>query len=108
MDALVVGDQQENIVQAVRAGSSATDAEFLKQGVSSGTSCVTALIKDVMVVSNAGDCQAVISRDGHAEALTNDHQAAREDEQERIENSVMNLLPRSLFWGKGASYSAIL
>ncbi|XP_057867559.1 probable protein phosphatase 2C 2 [Cryptomeria japonica] len=89
MDALAkVGDQQENIVQAVRAGYLATDAEFLKQGVSSGTSCVTALIKDGnMVVSNAGDCRAVISRDGHAEGLTSDHRAAREDERERIENS---------------------
>lgn len=89
MDAMVeIGDKQENIVQAVRAGYLSTDAEFLKQGVSSGTSCVTALIKDGnVVVSNAGDCRAVISRDGHAEALTCDHRAAREDERERIEKS---------------------
>ncbi|KAH9309979.1 hypothetical protein KI387_037890, partial [Taxus chinensis] len=90
INALVdMGDQEEdNIVQAVRSGYLATDAEFLKQGVSSGTSCVTALLKDGnLVVSNAGDCRAVISRDGDAEALTCDHRAAREDERERIENS---------------------
>eukprot|EP01018_Ginkgo_biloba_P000177 Gb_40834 [translate_table: standard] len=89
VDAVVkLGEGNEaHIGQAVRAAYLATDAEFLKQGVSSGTCCVTALIRDGnLIVSNTGDCRAVISRDGNAEALTCDHRAAREDERERIEN----------------------
>ena len=38
------------------------------------------------MVSNVGDCRAVMSRDGVSEALTCDHRAGREDERERIEN----------------------
>jgi len=85
---LSMGDEKEDIVeQAVRAGYLTTDAEFLKQEVGSGTACVTALIIDGnLVVSNAGDCRAVISRDGASEALTCDHRAGREDERQRIEN----------------------
>jgi serine/threonine protein phosphatase PrpC len=81
-------DETEDILeQAVRAGYLATDAEFLKQEVGSGTACVTALIIDGnLVVSNAGDCRAVICRDGASEALTCDHRAGREDERQRIEN----------------------
>lgn len=41
-----------------------------------------------MVVANAGDCRAVLSRDGQAEALTSDHRAGREDERNRIEKLV--------------------
>eukprot|EP00253_Pinus_taeda_P023858 PITA_23858 len=63
------------------------DAEFLKQEVGSGTVCVTALIIDGnLVVSNAGDCRAVINRNGVSEAVTCDHRAGREDERQRIEN----------------------
>ena len=58
----------------------------MKQDVGSGTACVTALIiNGKLVVSNAGDCRAVISKDGTAEALTCDHRAGREDERQRIE-----------------------
>ncbi|VAI06717.1 unnamed protein product [Triticum turgidum subsp. durum] len=39
-----------------------------------------------LTVSNTGDCRAVLSRAGTAEALTSDHRASREDERERIEN----------------------
>lgn len=61
------------------------------QRVTSGASCVTALMKDgYMVVANAGDCRAVLSRAGTAEALTRDHQAGREDERQRIEMLVSN------------------
>jgi protein phosphatase 1L len=41
-----------------------------------------------MVIANAGDCRAVLSRAGKAEALTSDHRAGREDERERIESLV--------------------
>jgi protein phosphatase 1L len=89
VDAMLgMGDETEDILeQAVRAGYLTTDAEFLKQEVGSGTACVTALIIDGnLVVSNAGDCRAVISRNGASEALTCDHRAGREDERQRIEN----------------------
>nr|ADE76312.1 unknown [Picea sitchensis] len=89
LDAMLgMEEETEDILeQAVRAGYLKTDAEFLKQEVGSGAACVTALIiNGNLVVSNAGDCRAVISRDGAAEALTCDHRAGREDERQRIEN----------------------
>lgn len=89
VDAMIgMEDETADILeQAVRAGYLITDAGFLKQEVGSGTACVTALIiNGNLVVSNAGDCRAVISRDGASEALTCDHRAGREDERQRIEN----------------------
>jgi serine/threonine protein phosphatase PrpC len=89
VDAMLgMGDETKNILEhAVKAGYLKTDAEFLKQEVGGGTACVTALIIDGnLVVSNAGDCRAVISRNGASEALTCDHRAGREDERQRIEN----------------------
>lgn len=63
------------------------------QGLVSGVCCVTALIDDQeVVVSNLGDCRAVLCRGGVAEALTTDHKAGREDERKRIENTVSWLL----------------
>lgn len=59
------------------------------QGLASGACCVTALIEGKeIVISNLGDCRAVLSRGGVAEALTMDHKAEREDECERIQNKV--------------------
>ena len=82
---------EEDIEEAVKDGYLTTDAEFLKEDASGGTCCVTALIhKGDLVVSNAGDCRAVLSRGGVAEALTVDHRPCREDERERIENLVSN------------------
>lgn len=55
----------------------------------SGACCVTALIQNQeMIVSNLGDCRAVLCRGGVAEALTTDHRAGRDDERKRIENQV--------------------
>ncbi|XP_066381747.1 probable protein phosphatase 2C 32 [Miscanthus floridulus] len=72
---------------AVKRGYLKTDEEFLKRDESGGACCVTAVLqKGGLVVSNAGDCRAVLSRAGKAEALTSDHRASREDEKERIEN----------------------
>ncbi|KAF8402621.1 hypothetical protein HHK36_010710 [Tetracentron sinense] len=77
---------EEEIEEAVKHGYLTTDLEFLKKDVHGGTCCVTALIRNGdLVVSNAGDCRAVISRGGIAEALTSDHRPSREDERERIE-----------------------
>ncbi|VVA94416.1 unnamed protein product [Arabis nemorensis] len=73
--------------EAFKAAYLSTDRDFLQEGVVSGACCVTALIQDQeMIVSNLGDCRAVLSRRGVAEALTTDHRAGRDDERERIEN----------------------
>ncbi|XP_027090306.1 probable protein phosphatase 2C 25 [Coffea eugenioides] len=74
------------IEEAVKNGYLRTDDEFLKEDVWGGTCSVTALIrKGNLVISNAGDCRAVLSRKGIAEALTSDHRPSREDERDRIE-----------------------
>src|SRR5438128_2191179 len=78
----------------VKRGYLKTDEEFLKRNESGGACCVTAVLqKGGLVVSNAGDCRAVLSRAGKAEALTSDHRASREDEKERIENLVSSGRP---------------
>uniref|UniRef100_A0A0D9VSW1 protein-serine/threonine phosphatase n=1 Tax=Leersia perrieri TaxID=77586 RepID=A0A0D9VSW1_9ORYZ len=80
-------DGSDSGEQAVKRCYLRTDEEFLKREESGGACCVTALLKEGdLVVSNAGDCRAVLSRTGKAEALTSDHRACREDERERIEN----------------------
>lgn len=78
---------EDDIEAAVEAGYLTTDANFLKEeDVGGGACCVTALIRNGnLVVSNAGDCRAVMSRSGIAEALTSDHKPSRQDERERIE-----------------------
>ncbi|KAF8394898.1 hypothetical protein HHK36_018836 [Tetracentron sinense] len=77
---------ENEIEEAVKYGYLTTDSEFLKEDARGGACCVTALIrKGDLVVSNAGDCRAVMSRGGIAEALTSDHRPSREDERERIE-----------------------
>ncbi|KAG8096402.1 hypothetical protein GUJ93_ZPchr0013g36358 [Zizania palustris] len=83
----VDGSDSSEIEQAVKRCYLKTDHEFLQRGESGGACCVTALRqKGDLVVSNAGDCRAVLSRSGKAEELTSDHRASREDEKERIEN----------------------
>lgn len=63
------------------------------QGLGSGTCCVTALIEEKeLVISNVGDCRAVLCRGGVAEALTKDHRASHADERKRIENKVLPAL----------------
>ncbi|PIA32341.1 hypothetical protein AQUCO_04500147v1 [Aquilegia coerulea] len=77
-------------VEAIKQGYLTTDSEFLKEDVRGGTCCVTALIsKGDLLISNAGDCRAILSRGGVAEALTSDHRPSREDERERIETKVL-------------------
>ncbi|KAH9701782.1 putative protein phosphatase 2C 25 [Citrus sinensis] len=79
-------DIEDQIEDAVKRGYLNTDSEFLKEDVYGGSCCVTALIQNgTLVVSNAGDCRAVMSRGGLAEALTSDHRPSREDEKSRIE-----------------------
>ncbi|KAH0693151.1 hypothetical protein KY285_020248 [Solanum tuberosum] len=73
--------------KAIEAAYIKTDHQFLKQGVGSGACCVTALIEGKeIIISNLGDCRAVLCRNGVAEALSSDHRAEREDERKRIED----------------------
>ncbi|KMT18183.1 hypothetical protein BVRB_2g023560 [Beta vulgaris subsp. vulgaris] len=75
------------IEEKIRDGYIAADEEFLNGKSSGGACCVTALIQEgSLMVSNVGDCRAVISRGGLAEALTTDHSPSREDEKSRIES----------------------
>ncbi|KAI3526261.1 hypothetical protein L1887_05507 [Cichorium endivia] len=75
------------IKEAIKQGYLNTDSEFLKQEQRGGACCVTAIITSGnLVVSNAGDCRAVVSRGGAAEALTSDHRPSRPDEKLRIES----------------------
>ncbi|CAA0174223.1 unnamed protein product [Arabidopsis thaliana] len=86
---IVGGRNESKIEEAVKRGYLATDSEFLKEkNVKGGSCCVTALISDGnLVVANAGDCRAVLSVGGFAEALTSDHRPSRDDERNRIESS---------------------
>ncbi|CAN7020354.1 unnamed protein product [Brassica oleracea var. botrytis] len=82
------GDEGYSIERAIREGYLKTDEEFLKEGSGGGACCVTALISNgELAVSNAGDCRAVISRAGVAEALTTDHSPNQENELKRIRAS---------------------
>ncbi|KAL6547415.1 hypothetical protein OROMI_023136 [Orobanche minor] len=74
--------------EGVREGYLKTDEEFLKKGFGSGVCCLTALIEGRdLIVSNLGDCRAVLCRDGIAEAITTDHNPGLEDERRRIEEN---------------------
>lgn len=66
-----------------------TDTTFLKEeGFKGGSSCVTALVSEgSLVVSNAGDCRAVMSVGGVAKVLFSDHCPSRDDERKRIETT---------------------
>ncbi|KAH9330019.1 hypothetical protein KI387_002127 [Taxus chinensis] len=82
-----LGQGEGDLEKAVRTAYLTTDEAFSKKKISSGACCVTTLIRDGrMVVANAGDCRAVLSRNGIAEALTCDHRLEREDERQRIQD----------------------
>ncbi|KAF8094918.1 hypothetical protein N665_0348s0001 [Sinapis alba] len=80
---------ESEIADAVKRGYLTTDASFLNEkDVKGGSCCVTAMVRDgSLVVSNAGDCRAVMSVGGVAEALSSDHRPSRDDERERIETT---------------------
>ncbi|PKA54569.1 putative protein phosphatase 2C 77 [Apostasia shenzhenica] len=80
-------DEEDRFEAAIKAGYMRTDHEFLSQGVRSGVCAATVLLKDgELYVANVGDCRVVMSKNGVADALTNDHRLDREDEKIRIEN----------------------
>ena len=99
IDEVMTRDEKE-IDEAVKQGYLNTDSDFLKEDLRGGSCCVTALIrKGNLVVSNAGDCRAVLSRGGVAEALTSDHRPSREDEKIRIETLVsVNSVALNFVW----------
>lgn len=82
-----MAESDKTIEEKIKDGYLATDAEFLRENASGGTCCVTAFIQQgKLMVSNVGDCRAVISKGGLAEILTMDHTPSRQDEKTRIEN----------------------
>jgi protein phosphatase 1L len=82
----IVKRGDENIQEAVKFGYLNTDSQFLNEDTRGGSCCVSALIQNGnLVVSNAGDCRAVVSERGIAQALTSDHRPSREDERNRIQ-----------------------
>ncbi|KAI5668931.1 hypothetical protein M9H77_18784 [Catharanthus roseus] len=92
--------QGNQIEAAIRRGYTVTDDQFLSQGVGGGACAASVLVKDgEMHVANAGDCRVVLSRNGVAAALTNDHRlSSREDERARIHNSGGYLHCRNGLW----------
>lgn len=90
LDEIEKSENEEEIKEAVKHGYLKTDSEFVEQDLRGGCCCVTALMRNGnLVVSNAGDCRAVLSRGGVAEALTSDHRPSRPDEKDRIEALVI-------------------
>ncbi|KAI3502626.1 hypothetical protein L1887_30819 [Cichorium endivia] len=72
------------IIKAIKQGYMNTDSQFLNQDHRGGSCCVTAIIRDNnIVVSNAGDCRAVVSSSGVATPITSDHRLSRQDEKLR-------------------------
>ncbi|OAY46966.1 probable protein phosphatase 2C 27 [Manihot esculenta] len=69
-----------------------TDTAFaetctLESGLSSGTTALTAMIFGrSLLVANAGDCRAVLSRRGTAVEMSNDHRPCCVNERTRIES----------------------
>lgn len=58
-------------------------------------------------VANVGDCRVVLSRNGVATPLTNQHRLCREDERLRIENSVSEMKSINLISGSVALIAVI-
>ncbi|XP_074292814.1 putative protein phosphatase 2C 53 [Silene latifolia] len=86
MAEVVNRNEEDDIKEAVKHGYLKTDLDFLETEFHGGSCCVVTLItKGNLVVSNAGDCRAVMSRAGLAEVLTSDHRPSRQDEKDRIE-----------------------
>eukprot|EP00658_Telonema_sp_P-2_P065420 TRINITY_DN54661_c0_g1_i1.p1 TRINITY_DN54661_c0_g1~~TRINITY_DN54661_c0_g1_i1.p1 ORF type:complete len:335 (+),score=54.48 TRINITY_DN54661_c0_g1_i1:218-1222(+) len=79
--------QEADIGLALTQAFEKTDELFLNsiQGASSGCCSLAAvLVQRQLYVANAGDCRAVLCRNGQAEALSTDHKPDRSDEKARI------------------------
>ncbi|GAB2232287.1 hypothetical protein Droror1_Dr00011319 [Drosera rotundifolia] len=83
----VAEEDVHGVEQAIRDGYLVTDKEFLAQGVGSGACATSVLFKDgALHVANLGDCRVVLSRNGVADRLTNDHNLSWQEERSRVED----------------------
>jgi protein phosphatase 2C family protein 2/3 len=81
-----------NLVDAVRDAFFSTEVDLLKKSEEkkweSGTTALVLLIRgDHLLVANAGDCRAVLSRGGKAIALSEDHSPKLPSEISRIKRA---------------------
>ncbi|MES1912004.1 MAG: hypothetical protein MHM6MM_004352 [Cercozoa sp. M6MM] len=81
----------ENPRQALREGILKVHDDFVSpildsgRKSSSGTCAIVAYVEDTrVVVANVGDSRAVLSRNGHAVPLSDDHKPDRPDELQRV------------------------
>ncbi|XP_047082829.1 probable protein phosphatase 2C 27 [Lolium rigidum] len=78
--------------KVVRRSFVQTDSQFAEKcsihdGLSSGTTALTAMIFGrSLLVANAGDCRAVLSRRGIAVEMSNDHRTCSLHERKRVES----------------------
>ncbi|CAI0416837.1 unnamed protein product [Linum tenue] len=82
-------DLERVIASAFQQTDSAfAEACLLDAGLASGTTALVALVMGrLLVVANAGDCRAVLSRRGKAVEMSRDHKPGCAREQKRIEAS---------------------
>lgn len=79
--------------KAVRKSFTETDKAFaeaclLDTGLSSGTTALAAVVSgSILLVANAGDCRAVLSRNGRAVEMSRNHRTRCTRERNRIEES---------------------
>ncbi len=92
---------------AVKNGFSKTDKDFLELArigrLDDGTTAVTAVIQGKKItVGNAGDSRAVlVTKDGRAERLSDDHKPDRQDEMKRIQDLGGSVLFRGVWRVEG-------
>ncbi|KAJ3695517.1 hypothetical protein LUZ60_000894 [Juncus effusus] len=73
--------------KVVRRSFVYTDTQFAKSSLSSGTTALTAMIFGrSLLVANAGDCRAVLSRYGTAIEMSRDHRPCCLRERKRVES----------------------
>ncbi|KAH7285829.1 hypothetical protein KP509_33G047800 [Ceratopteris richardii] len=76
---------KDSFKSAMHAGYMSLDAELAEKGLDGGACAVSAYINEGhLVIANAGDCKAVLCRNGKAESLFNVHRASDPHERERI------------------------
>ncbi|KAH7290148.1 hypothetical protein KP509_30G033900 [Ceratopteris richardii] len=72
---------------ALRASYMSADAEIADKGLEGGACTISAFLREgQLLVANAGDCKAVLCREGKAEVLSSIHRASNAKERERIQN----------------------
>eukprot|EP01103_Thecamoeba_quadrilineata_P008562 TRINITY_DN1829_c0_g1_i1.p1 TRINITY_DN1829_c0_g1~~TRINITY_DN1829_c0_g1_i1.p1 ORF type:complete len:513 (-),score=93.01 TRINITY_DN1829_c0_g1_i1:4-1542(-) len=83
---------EEDPTKALTTSFLKIEQEFLevanKNEILSGTTALVLLVtKNQLIVANAGDSRAVLSRGGKAVDLSKDHRPDREDERKRVEQA---------------------